>query len=119
MNSEDTTELRAQIEALRRAHAQFRDDVRTAVVRQYQDGVWCLPGSQEALRDLGLPPIGMDFEGYATIRVRITAVNDAAERAEAVDRVVAALTVDCDDDGIEFDTESVTASLEAQVATEL
>ncbi|GAA3791328.1 hypothetical protein [Amycolatopsis tucumanensis] len=118
MNSEGPTELRAQIEALRRAHTQFREDVRKAVMRQYQDGVWCLPGSQEALRDLGLPLIGMRYEGHATIRVRIAEVRGAADRAEAVDRVIAALHAATDDDSVAFETENVTVSLETDVDTE-
>lgn len=111
-------DLRAEVEALRRTHAQFRDDVRKAVLRQYQDGVWCLPGSQDALRDLGLPLIGMRYEGLATIRVRITEVCDAADRAEAVDRVIAALHAATDDDRVAFETENVTVSLETEVDIE-
>ncbi|MFJ8815256.1 hypothetical protein [Amycolatopsis thermoflava] len=120
MHSPQATDadLRAEVEALRRAHTQFQDDVRKAVLRQYQDGVWCLPGSQDALRDLGLPLIGMRYEGHATIRVRITEVKDAADRAEAVDRVVAALHTASDDDSVAFETDSVTVSLETGVDTE-
>lgn len=124
MNADQTpatdseADLRARIASVQRADAEFRDDVRRAILRQYHDGTWCLPGSQDALRDLGLPPIRMSFTGYATIEVRINAVHGATDRADATDRVIAALTAACDDDAIDIDTGHVSASLEGNVAPE-
>jgi hypothetical protein len=101
-----------EILALRNEYGQFREAVRTEILYQHTHGSWCLPGTQGALRDLGLPQIVMNHTGNATISVRIRNFTSPGSLEEARNRVIAGLTATCSDDDIEFSVEYVNPFLE-------
>lgn len=104
-------ELRQQIATLEAEHDLFRRNVRAEVLRQHFHGSWCLPGSQDVLRDLGLPPIAMAFDGNAQLWIRIMNVDGSADYEDAKARVTQAFEVTCSDPGIEFEVQSVDPAL--------
>src|SRR5437879_2285039 len=85
-------DLQKEIDAFQAAHEQFRTKVSEEVLRQRAAGTWCLPGTQDVLQDLGLPPIPMNYSGDATIHVRIVKISGASSRDEAEARVTCALS---------------------------
>lgn len=103
---------RIELEMTKAALAGFRADVRTEIMRQRNNNTWCLPGTRDVLRDLELPPIAMAFDGSATIRVSISNVAGAADREDAVARVVRALDAVSSDTKVEFDVDGVDVYLD-------
>lgn len=105
-----TTEIEELQIALTAATAEqqgFRDRVRREVLRQHFDGSWCLPGSQDVLNDLGLPPITMAFSGNGNVRIRINRMDGASNADEARARITQALDVTCSDADIEVELDYV------------
>jgi hypothetical protein len=70
------------LEQLDKERERFRGDVREAILKQHRAGNWCLPGSNDVLEDLGLPPIAHTYTGTVTVTVQV-AVSGAADVHEA------------------------------------
>lgn len=104
-------ELHSTLAAERERHAAYRTSVRNEILEHHFRGTWCLPGTQDALLDLDLPPVAMKYSGEATITVSISQVGGATSRDEAYSRVKAALDAVSTDTGITMTVHSVEASV--------
>jgi hypothetical protein len=77
----EATTLTDQIHAEQATYQQFRTEVRDAILEQHRTGEWCLPGSNEALHDLGLARIEHSYTGQVQITVDVK-VHSAADLSQ-------------------------------------
>lgn len=111
-------DLTNEIAALDAELTRFRTAVRDHILDQHYNHGWCLPGTQQALKDLGLPPVTMSFTGSALLRVQISAVTDATELDEARNRIIQSLQVVCPAADIDFELDYIDPMLEEQEIVE-
>ena len=81
-NTTETTSLEEQLLAAGKEYEDFRAAVREAVLTQHRQDKWCLPGSNDVLKELDLPLIQHTYTGWVQISVQVT-VNSAANTDEA------------------------------------
>lgn len=92
-------ELTEQILAEQTTYQQFRTNVRDAILEQHRTGEWCLPGSNDALNDLGLARIEHSYTGQVQITIDVT-VRSAADSNQAATLLRDQLTVTSDGEAV-------------------
>ncbi|GAA3587216.1 hypothetical protein GCM10022222_84830 [Amycolatopsis ultiminotia] len=110
----DSAALQTAIRAARDRDVAFRRQVRDQVLEQHFDGTWCLPGTQDVLADLNLPPLDRTFTGIAVLHVNITKLVDPGGLSTARARLIRALDITSSDEEIEVNLDEVNTYLDEQ-----